>query len=147
MNRINSTDMFSALASAQARFAERAVACLNESAEALAPEIAERLRFSRESALQRARAVRAATAAVPSVGATSSGALMLSGWLPDWGVKVASILPLLALVAGLAFIQHAQTEAQISIAAEIDADLLTDDLPPRAYSDAGFVEYLKLPKD
>ena len=51
------------------------------------------------------------------------------------------------LIAGLVLIQHAQTEAQISIAAEIDADLLSDDLPPKAYIDAGFVEYLKLPKD
>jgi hypothetical protein len=139
--------MFPALASAQTRFAERAVARLNESAQALAPEISERLRFSRESALQTARAGRAARGLVPGMGATSSGALTLGGWLPDWGVKVVSILPLLALVAGLVLIQHAQTEAQISIAAEIDMDLLTDDLPPTAYSDAGFVEYLKLPKD
>lgn len=147
MNRINSIEMFSALESAQARFAGRVAARLTDSAQALAPEIAERLRFSRESALQRARAVRAARGPARSMGATSSGALMLSGWLPDWGVKLASILPLIALVAGLAFIQHAQTQAQISLAAEIDADLLADDLPPKAYSDAGFVEYLKLPKD
>lgn len=143
----NSAELFSALASAQARFALRVVSRLNEGAQALAPEVTERLRFSRESALQRARAVRAANAAVPSLSVVNSGSLVLSGWFSTWGVKVASLLPLIALIAGLVLIQHAQTEAQISIAAEIDADLLSDDLPPKAYIDAGFAEYLKLPKD
>jgi hypothetical protein len=75
------------------------------------------------------------------------GALQLGGWGNGWWIKLASVLPLIALVAGLVLIQESQTQAQISVAAEIDADLLADDLPPRAYSDAGFVEFLKLPKD
>ncbi|MFZ2649174.1 MAG: DUF3619 family protein [Burkholderiaceae bacterium] len=145
MKTKDSSELFSALTGAQRRFALRVVARLNDSAEAMAPEIAERLRFSRESALRHAHVVRAANAALPV--ATNSGALMLGGWAPDWGVKVASILPLFALVAGMVLIQHTQTQAQISITAEIDAALLADDLPPRAYSDAGFVEFLKLPKD
>jgi hypothetical protein len=29
--------------------------------------------------------------------------------------------------------------------AEVDAALLTDDLPPTAYTDPGFVHFLKLP--
>jgi Protein of unknown function (DUF3619) len=147
MTSTNSVELFSALASAQTEFAQRVIARLNEGAQALPPEVAERLRFSREAALERARAVRAANAAVPTLGATNSGSLVLGGWFGPWGVRVASLVPLIALIAGLALIQHAQTEAQISITAEIDADLLADDLPPKAYSDAGFVEYLKLPKD
>ena len=31
--------------------------------------------------------------------------------------------------------------------AEIDAALLADDLPPKAYSDAGFAEFLKTPPE
>jgi hypothetical protein len=33
------------------------------------------------------------------------------------------------------------------VAAEIDSALLADDLPPKAYSDAGFVEFLKTPRE
>jgi hypothetical protein len=58
---------------------------------------------------------------------------------------VASVLPLLALVVGLILIQRWQTTAQISVAAEVDAALLADDVPPTAYRDAGFIEFLKTP--
>ena len=34
---------------------------------------------------------------------------------------------------------------QVVAAAEIDAALLTDDLPPDAYSDPGFAEFLRSP--
>jgi hypothetical protein len=45
------------------------------------------------------------------------------------------------------FIQRLHNDSQISAAAEIDASLLADDLPPSAYSDPGFVEFLKAPLD
>lgn len=139
------TPFVSALESAEVRFAQRVVTHLTEQGGNLGADVTERLRFARETALQRARAARALASAVPST--TAGGSLVLSGWSSGWGRKAASLLPLVALVAGLIFIQRAQNEEQISIAAEIDADLLADDLPPRAYSDAGFVEFLKLPKD
>ena len=133
--------------SAQARFAQRVVLHLSEATENLGADISERLRFAREAALQRARAARTAAAVVPSLNGGAAATLSLGGWPAQWGLKAASLLPLIALLAGLIFIQHMQTQEQISIAAEIDADLLADDLPPKAYSDAGFVEFLKLPKD
>ncbi len=144
---MNSSELFSALASAQSQFALRLTARLSQSTEDLPPEINERLRFARETALQRVHAVRAASAAAPAVVASSNGTLLLGGFGRGWGVKLVSLLPLIALVGGLMLIQSAQTESQISVAAEIDADLLADALPPRAYSDAGFLEFLKLPKD
>jgi hypothetical protein len=60
-----------------------------------------------------------------------------------WWLRLASALPLFALVAGLLLIQESNTRAQIRAAAEIDAALLADDLPPSAYSDPGFGEFLK----
>ena len=57
------------------------------------------------------------------------------------------MLPLLALAAGLIVIQRWHSSTQISAAAEIDASLLADDVPPDAYSDPGFVEFLKTPRD
>ena len=48
--------------------------------------------------------------------------------------------PLLALVAGLVLIQSEHVRRQVAAAAEIDADLLHDDLPPAAYRAPGVGE-------
>lgn len=146
MTTTSSTPPLGALESAQARFAQRIVAHLTEESGNVGSDISERLRFARETALQRARNSRAVPSASSSLN-RSGASLVLGGWSGSWGLKAASLLPLVALVVGLFFIQNIQTEEQIAIAAEIDADLLADDLPPRAYTDPGFVEFLKLPKD
>ena len=125
----------------QSRYALRIAARLHERAEAVEPDIGERLRIAREQALQRARAARTASGPV-SVGMAGSVALLGGG---RWWMRVAAVLPALALIAGLLMIQQLQANDQIATAAEIDAALLTDDLPPNAYSDAGFAEFLKLP--
>jgi hypothetical protein len=44
-------------------------------------------------------------------------------------------------------IQQWHARAQIDAAAEIDAALLSDSLPPSAYSDPGFAEFLNTPRD
>jgi hypothetical protein len=51
------------------------------------------------------------------------------------------------LVAGLLVIQELHSSLMIATAAEIDAALLADDLPPDAYQDVGFLEYLKRPPE
>ena len=127
----------------QSRYALRIAARLNERAESVDADIGERLRVAREQALQRARAVRAASAPV-QVGMSGGAALLGRG---HWWIPVAAVLPGLALVAGLLLIQQLQANDQIATAAEIDAALLTDDLPPNAYSDAGFAEFLKSPAE
>jgi len=130
----------------QTRFALRVAARLTERSHELEPELSERLRVAREQALERARAVRRAEAAPARVG--SSGGVAVLGSGPRWWWKVVGgVLPALALIGGLILIQQLQNEAQISTAADIDAALLTDDLPPAAYSDAGFAEYLKTPRE
>ena len=53
------------------------------------------------------------------------------------------IIIALVLVLGLAGIAHVHDKAQIAAVAEVDAALLADDLPPAAYTDPGFAEYLK----
>ncbi len=82
-----------------------------------------------------------------TVGVSASGAAILgrSGW--GWWLRIGAVAPAFALVAGLFLIQAWQDKAQISVAAEIDAALLADDLPPTAYSDAGFAEFLKTPQE
>lgn len=150
---MNNTDIRSyapaELEALEARLALRMTARLTERTADLPQDVSERLRFAREQALQRARAVRSATVAEPSVVMASGSALSLgrgeggSGW---W-IQLAAILPVVALVGGLVLIQRLHNNNQISAAAEIDASLLADDLPPSAYSDPGFVEFLKAPRD
>jgi hypothetical protein len=57
--------------------------------------------------------------------------------------KLVSILPLLALVAGLLLMQQSQIHEQIAAAAEVDTALLSDKLPPSAFRDPGFAEFLR----
>lgn len=109
-------------------------------------DIAERLRFAREDALARARASRRLTMA-PSLALGGAGSATLVAGSGDdaapWWLRLSSLLPLAVLLAGLLLIDHHYTRSQIEAAAEVDAALLADDLPPEAYSDPGFVEYLK----
>jgi len=144
MNQLNPSSLSAARDAMQARFARRVVARLNDGAGDLNGDVAERLRFGRERALEGAALARKAAASSSTVGMTGGGAALLGG-STGWWLRVASVLPLVALLAGLVLIQRWQTTAQISVAAEVDAALLADDLPPTAYRDAGFVEFLKTP--
>ena len=141
-----SSTQLASLDALQSRFGLRVAARLNERSQDLGADVGERLRFAREKALESARASRAAGGA-PTMGATAAGAALLGRTGPGWWLKIAAVLPALALIAGLLLIQQSQTNAQISVAAEIDAALLADDLPPKAYSDAGFAEFLKTPRE
>ena len=131
----------------QTRFALDIAARLSEGAQQAPRDIAERLRFAREQALRRAHEARLAA---PAAVAGPNGGLTLAMNGPrgtPWWLRLASVLPLCALVAGLLLIQESNTRAQIRAAAEIDAALLSDDLPPTAYSDPGFGEFLKTSGD
>ena len=144
MNQLQSSSLMAARDALQARFSRRIVARLSDGAGGLDGDVTERLRFARERALERAALARKSAASSSSVGVTASGAALLGG-SSGWWVRVASVLPLVALLIGLVLIQRWQAIAQISVAAEVDAALLADDLPPTAYRDAGFVEFLKTP--
>jgi hypothetical protein len=53
------------------------------------------------------------------------------------------VAPLVVLVFGLIGIAQWQDESRINDIAEVDAALLTDDVPPDAYADSGFMDFLK----
>ena len=99
------------------------------------PSIAERLRAARERALEARRLERApAFAWADNVLGSSSGP---SGW---WLRLVLPALLVVASVFGIYTWQQTQRLAEIE---EIDAELLTDDLPIDAYLDRGFEAWLK----
>jgi hypothetical protein len=101
----------------------------------LAPNAAERLRAAREQALARQRAESA-----PALQWADNLLGSLGGWS---GMSLRVLLPFALLLAGLVGIyawQQKQTLAEIE---EIDALLLTDELPLDAYLDRGFQDWLK----
>lgn len=129
----------------QARLAGQFAGALSESARALPHDITERLRFGRELALVKAREVRVAVNAVATPAwLNSAGALILGGPVPGWQ-RALSVFPLLMLVAGMFLIDHWSTREQVLAAADVDSVLLADDLPPAAYQDPGFIEFLRTP--
>ena len=144
MNTLDNRYHAAARDALEARFARGIVARLDERANNVSPDVAERLRFARQRALEAGRRARA-VGAVEGVGVTGHGAAIAGFSQSRWWLRIASALPLAALVAGLVLIQDWQNRSQISVAAEVDAALLGDDLPLNAYRDAGFVEYLKAP--
>jgi len=129
----------------EARFGIRVAAVLGERARETPPDISERLRFAREQALSRAKAARRQEqlAAAPAPVVVGRGRVAALAERTGWWVKLASAMPLAMLVFGLVAIDRAHDRDQIAAAAEVDAALLTDDLPPAAYSDPGFAEFLK----
>lgn len=129
----------------QARLAARLVAGLGEQAAALPHDVSERLRVAREQALLRARESRSRSpATAEAVVRVAQGAALL-GASPPWWQRLASALPLLVLLVGLMLISQWTAREQMLAAAEIDSVLLADDLPPAAYTDPGFAEFLKSP--
>jgi hypothetical protein len=132
----------------QARFALRITGALSElQVGSATPDIDERLRFAREQALSRAREVRQSQPAAASLVVRGGGAAVLgapgSADVTPWWLRLSALVPLAVLLAGLVLIDSQYTRAQVEAAAELDAAILADDLPPEAYRDTGFVEYLK----
>lgn len=130
----------------QARLAGQLAAVLSEGVRALPHDITERLRFGREQALAKARQMRLAPQPAASSAAwlNSAGTLALGGPLPGWH-RALSLFPLLMLIGGMFLIEHWATREQVVAVADVDAVLLADDLPPTAYQDAGFIEFLRTP--
>lgn len=127
----------------ESRFARRIAARLSQGTNDLPHDVTERLRVSRERALEAARwATLGQTRVAASIGPSGSGQAVLRGG-SGWGWRLASLVPVVAMVAGLLLVQSQQDADQTHAAADIDAALLSDDLPPAAYSDAGFAEFLR----
>jgi Protein of unknown function (DUF3619) len=141
MNKITPSQVARAEA-LQARFGQRIAADLTARlVTQITPDIEARLRFAREQAL-RARPRVATAPAVLGQGGTAVLGGPNDGATP-WWLRLSALAPLVVLLVGLAWIDHRYDRSQIEAAAEVDAEILSDVLPPDAYRDPGFVEYLK----
>jgi len=124
----------------QDRFGRAVAARLSAATTELPHDFSERLRAARMQAL----AKRKTTMQTATTVAVSGGQASLThGDGPSLWHRIAAVLPLIAFVAGLVAIDMVQNERRASEVAEVDAALLTDTLPPSAYADPGFVQFLK----
>jgi hypothetical protein len=138
--------MSSAPETKELEFARHLRRALDENAAHIPPATTDRLAAARRAALARKKPEPAPVFAPVFVGA---GAGMLAG-LPQPGParrlprlrKLALAWPVLALVIGLAGIAWWEDHQRTAELADIDAAMLSDDLPLNAYLDHGFNAYL-----
>lgn len=125
-------------------FAYRVRHALNEKLDDLPASTTDRLAAARQAAMARKKAhvpVRVARAELATVGSGANGGLFGSpfGWLGRMSVAV----PLLVLVAGMVGVYQYEEQQRIAELAELDAAVLSDELPLSAYLDHGFNAYLE----
>ena len=128
---------------AQERMALRVCARLSEAADDLPYDLSERLRAARVQALSKRKILVKRTAQSFSSSGDSASLTLGGDYLNVWE-RLAAMLPLLALVMGLITINLIQEQNSSDEIAEIDAALLIDDLPPSAYADQGFAQFIKM---
>ena len=117
------------------QFGNKVRQVLNRGLVGVEPGAAERLRAARERALARQRAEPS-----PAMAWADNVLGRVGGW---GGVAWRVVLPLAMLALALATVQYWQQNQRIAEIEEIDAQLLTDDLPIDAYLDRGFQTWLK----
>jgi len=126
------------------RFGALVAGRLSESVEDIPRDISERLRAARVQAVDKRKWVITQTA--PSVFSHSHSATLTAGHEEphaSWWSRLGAVGLLLTLVLGLFAINVMQDEMRARELADIDSALLTDDLPPAAYVDPGFAQFLK----
>jgi hypothetical protein len=124
------------------QFANKIRQALNEGSRVnghLSARVAERLREARERALERRRPERAPVLGWAQL--TTDGVVARFGGLGGFSLRL--LLPTALLVAGLLAIYSWQREQRAADVEELDAQLLTDELPIDAYLDRGFEAWLK----
>ena len=130
----------------QNRFGLRVAARLSAGTEGLPHDIGERLRVAREQAVSRRKQPAAVLRQRAAMAASRNGNTATLSFGDDglgfWG-RLTSAALVLIMAAGLIAINVIQDADRTMEVADLDAALLTDDLPPEAYADPGFLQYLK----
>ena len=119
---------------------------LNASLSTLPAVQTERLLAAREQALARQKkpaSVAQSAGAAGSISISADGSASLSGGGWDGIGWLAQALPVVVLAAGLLGISYWHQSNRAQENADIDTQLLIDELPPSAYADKGFGAWIK----
>ena len=139
------TNAHTAAQALQDRYGLRVAERLQIGTADLPHDVAERLRAAREQALaQRKQPRTVAQPARAGAWSHSGGAVSLVGGdgMGLWGYLTTALV-LVLLVVGLVTIHKLQDDARVDEIASVDAALLADAVPPSAYADPGFLQFLK----
>jgi len=111
---------------------------LNDNLDNLPASTTDRLAAARAQALARKKADAPARAKAQQRNTFDLGALFSMQWV----ARAAVVAPLLAMAAGMVGVYQYEREQRAAELAELDAAVLSDDLPLTAYTDHGFNAYL-----
>ena len=127
----------------QDRLGRNIAARLSDTTHSLPNDISERLKAARMQALAKRKVVKLQTATNVNM---QDGAATLNAGDFDGGLwsRLGAVIPLLALVAGLLTIAVVQEQQRTNEIADVDVELLADELPPAAYTDPGFAHFLSI---
>jgi len=121
------------------QFGRASAALLSQGAQTLPAGIKARLHAARMKALSARKPEKLLVqkpvfaGMIGNLGSSTNGVWDTVGW----------VAPLVVLVFGLIGIAQWQDDSRINDIAEVDAALLSDDVPPDAYADSGFMAFLK----
>lgn len=119
---------------------------LNDTLDELPASTTDRLAAARAQALARKKADAPVRSQLQRNPAQRRPSFALSGFAAvfstPWLARAATVAPLVAMVAGLVGVYQYQHEQRVAELAELDAAVLSDELPLTAYTDHGFNAYL-----
>jgi hypothetical protein len=111
---------------------------LNDNLDTLPASTTDRLAAARAAALARKKADAPVRAKQQQRASFDLGALFSMQWV----ARAAVVAPLLLMAAGMVGVYQYEHEQRAAELAELDAAVLSDDLPLTAYTDHGFNAYL-----
>ncbi len=130
----------------QDQFGLKIAARLSQASAEVPHDISERLRVARQQAIAQRKKLLPVLASHVNVQNGTATLNFGNERIGLWG-RFAALVPLIALVVGLVTINVIQDDNRANELAEVDSALLTDDLPPSAYTDPGFTQFLRLSKE
>lgn len=126
----------------QLNFAYKIRHALNENLDRLPQSTADRLAAARRTAVSRKKKESALRALFMRPVLSAQGGATLSGNRMTWLGRMGIAVPLIVVALGLTGIYQFEQQRRISDTAEIDAEMLADELPISAYLDQGFNTFL-----
>ena len=123
-------------------FAYKVRHALNEKLDHLPADVVDRLASSRKMALSRKKADSPLRALVRQNAFAGHVGNFFTNPATYWLSRLSTVIALAILITGLMGIYHAEEQHQLQETATMDAAVLSDELPPNAYLDPGFKNYL-----